>query len=215
MSESFHVNLSYPCSVVLDAKKFNDLTNFLYFCDYLPFEDDLALYLYNLESPLPKDNLYQVWLKLTSWFWRFFFNINTYKYVFCYCGSSRPLGTMVWTNLNLHYVKKISNSGSVVFEKTIFKWLHTIFVFLWLSPLWKLAYPLPKDDLYQVWLKLAFWFWRRFFLKINICKYGFPYYDPSRRPGAMMWTILSVHYIRKLSCKYEVFWLNGSGKEDF
>jgi hypothetical protein len=23
--------------------------------------------------------------------------------------------------------------------------------------------PLPKDDLYQVWLKWARWFWRRFF----------------------------------------------------
>jgi hypothetical protein len=29
-------------------------------CDYLPFEDGLVLYLYNLESPLPKDDLYQV-----------------------------------------------------------------------------------------------------------------------------------------------------------
>jgi hypothetical protein len=29
-----------------------------------PFKEDLALYLNNLEFPLPKDNLYQVWLKL-------------------------------------------------------------------------------------------------------------------------------------------------------
>jgi hypothetical protein len=35
-----------------------------HFCDYLPFEEDLALYLNNLESQLPKDDLYQVWLKL-------------------------------------------------------------------------------------------------------------------------------------------------------
>jgi hypothetical protein len=37
-----------------------DPTPFLHFCDYLPFEEDLALYLNNLESPLPKDELYQV-----------------------------------------------------------------------------------------------------------------------------------------------------------
>jgi hypothetical protein len=27
----------------------------------------------------------------------------------------------------------------------------------------------------------------------------------------MMWTILNLHYIRKLSCKYDLLWLNGSG----
>jgi hypothetical protein len=38
----------------------NDLTPFLHFYDYLPFEEDLALYLNKLEFPSPKDNLYQV-----------------------------------------------------------------------------------------------------------------------------------------------------------
>jgi hypothetical protein len=37
----------------------NDLTPFLHICDYLPFEEDLALYLKKLESPSPKDNLYK------------------------------------------------------------------------------------------------------------------------------------------------------------
>jgi hypothetical protein len=31
----------------------NDPTPFLHFCDYLPFEEDLALYLNKFESPLP------------------------------------------------------------------------------------------------------------------------------------------------------------------
>jgi hypothetical protein len=31
----------------------------------------------------------------------------------------------------------------------------------------------------------------------------------------MMWTILNLYYIRKLSCKYDLFWLSGSGEEDF
>ena len=38
----------------------NDPTPFLHFCDYLPFEEDLVLYLNKLEFPSPKDNLYQV-----------------------------------------------------------------------------------------------------------------------------------------------------------
>jgi hypothetical protein len=36
--------MSYSGPVVLKKKKFNDLTKFLHFCDYLPFEEDLALY---------------------------------------------------------------------------------------------------------------------------------------------------------------------------
>jgi hypothetical protein len=38
----------------------NDPTPILHFCDYLPFEENLALYFNKLESPLPKDDLYQV-----------------------------------------------------------------------------------------------------------------------------------------------------------
>jgi hypothetical protein len=39
-------------------------TKFVHFCDYLPFKNDLGLYLHILESPIPKDDLYEVWLKL-------------------------------------------------------------------------------------------------------------------------------------------------------
>jgi hypothetical protein len=38
----------------------NDPFPFLHFCDYLPFEEDLALDLNKLEFPLPKDSLYHV-----------------------------------------------------------------------------------------------------------------------------------------------------------
>jgi hypothetical protein len=38
----------------------NDPTPILHFCDYLPFEEDLALYLNKFEFPSPNDNLYQV-----------------------------------------------------------------------------------------------------------------------------------------------------------
>jgi hypothetical protein len=36
----------------------NDPTPFLHFCDYLPFEEGLTLYLNTLKFPLPEDNLY-------------------------------------------------------------------------------------------------------------------------------------------------------------
>jgi hypothetical protein len=50
---------------------------------------------------------------------------------------------------------------------------------------------------------------------MTICKYSFPHCDPSRSPGTMMWTILNLHYIRKLSCKSDLFWLTGSGEKEF
>jgi hypothetical protein len=46
--------------VVLEKKILNDPIPFLHFCDYLPFEKDLALYLNKLQFPSPKDTLYQV-----------------------------------------------------------------------------------------------------------------------------------------------------------
>jgi hypothetical protein len=48
----------------------NESTPFSHFCDYLPFEEDLAIYLNKLEFSSSKDNLYQVWLNLACWFWR-------------------------------------------------------------------------------------------------------------------------------------------------
>ena len=60
ISESFHVNITYSGSMVLEKKIFkwpHPIFAF-FFLDYLPFEEDLALYLNNLESPLPKDDLY-------------------------------------------------------------------------------------------------------------------------------------------------------------
>jgi hypothetical protein len=48
----------------------NDPTPFLHFFDYLPFEEDLALYLNKFNFPLSNNNLYQVCLNLVCWFWR-------------------------------------------------------------------------------------------------------------------------------------------------
>ena len=51
---------------------------FLLFRNYLSLENSLTLHLNKLESPLPRDALCQVWLKLTQWFWR---NIFLYNFV--------------------------------------------------------------------------------------------------------------------------------------
>jgi hypothetical protein len=79
--------------------------------------------LYNSEFPLPKDDLYQLWLKLASWFWRRRFLIFFREFLlFCYY---LPLGKGVVLDL------------------------------------YNFESPLPKDDLCQLWLKLALRFWRR------------------------------------------------------
>jgi hypothetical protein len=47
---------------------------FLFFRYYFPLEKGYPLPLNKFESPSPKDDLYQVWLKLAKWFWRRFLN---------------------------------------------------------------------------------------------------------------------------------------------
>jgi hypothetical protein len=115
-------------------------------------------------------------------------------------------------------------SGSVFLEKKIFKWPNPIFAFLRLSPLWRGPGPLFEQFRFpftQGWSKLSLIeigllvLKKKIFPYINMCKYSFPYCGPSRPPGTMMWTILNLHYIRKLLCKYDRFWLSGSGEEDF
>jgi hypothetical protein len=70
--------------VVLGKKIFKWPTPFLHFSDYLPFEKDLALDLYIVEFPLPKDDLWQVWVKLACWIWRRFFLKFSKFLLFCY-----------------------------------------------------------------------------------------------------------------------------------
>jgi hypothetical protein len=85
---------------------------FLPFCDYLSFEKDLT----HFEFPLPKNDIYQVLLKLAWWFWRRYLKIFSKVLLFCYY---LPLVKGVVLHL---YISEFS---------------------------------LPKDDLCQLWLKLA------------------------------------------------------------
>ena len=57
-------------AVVLKRRFLNFVNVFSLFRNYLPLEKGGAYHLNKLESPLPKDALCQVWLKLAQWFWR-------------------------------------------------------------------------------------------------------------------------------------------------
>jgi hypothetical protein len=57
---SCKINMTYFGWVVLKEKIFQWPHQSLHFCDYLPFEEELVLYLYNFEIPLPKNDLYHV-----------------------------------------------------------------------------------------------------------------------------------------------------------
>jgi hypothetical protein len=114
------------------------------------------------------------------------FNINKCKYGFPYCVLTWPLGTMMWTILNLHYIRKLSCkyglfwlSGSGGFQMTPPHFCNYLpfeeDLSLYLN---NLELPLPKDDLCQAWLKFACWFWRRGFLTIFSVFLLFCYYLP-------------------------------------
>jgi hypothetical protein len=64
--------------VVLEKNILKIFFVYFYSCYYLPLEKGAALHFNKLESPHPKDNLCQVWLKLAQWFGRRrFLNIFT------------------------------------------------------------------------------------------------------------------------------------------
>jgi hypothetical protein len=92
------------------------------FCDYLPFEKELAFYLNKLEFPSSKDNLYQVSMKSALWFLR-----RRFLNIFC---------VFLLFRYNLPLEKGTT--------------LH----------LYKFESPPSKDDMCNVWLKLAQRFWR-------------------------------------------------------
>jgi hypothetical protein len=92
MSGGFDVNLSFSGQVVVLKKIFFLFLHFFFWCDNLPSEDDLALYLNNFAFPLHKDALYQIWLKLTSLFWRRFLKIFSVFFFFFTCLQLSPLG---------------------------------------------------------------------------------------------------------------------------
>jgi hypothetical protein len=124
ISESFHVNMTYSGSVILEKKI---------------FKWPHPIYAFLRLSPL--------WRGPGPLFEQF-----------------RIPFTQGW------FMSSLIEIGLLVLEKKIFKNFQCIFTLLWLSPLREgqspsfeqFRIPSPqKDDLCQVWLKLAKWFWRR------------------------------------------------------
>jgi hypothetical protein len=71
--------------LVLEKKIFKNikiLSAILLFCYYLPLEKGYSLHLNKFESPSPKNDLCQVWLKLAQWFWRRFLNDSMHFNIF-------------------------------------------------------------------------------------------------------------------------------------
>ena len=178
----------------------NDPIPFLHFCDYLPFEEDLVLYLNKLEFTLSKNNLYQVWLNLACWFCRRrFLKISVYFYYFVIISHWRraipffwtsPLPPkddlcQVWLKLAQWFWRKFLNDLALFwhfcdylpFEEELALYLT------------KTESPSPKNNLYQVWLNLACWFWRRRFLKKFSAFLLFCYYLPLEMDNPFIWTI--------------------------
>ena len=95
-----------------------------YFVSILPLKKDMALPLIKLESPLPKDALCQVWLKLASWFQGIFF-LNSFN-VFTLFPTYLPLVKGV----TLHFNKFESSLPKEALCKVWLKLTQWIYRFL-------------------------------------------------------------------------------------
>ena len=85
----------------INRRFLNIFNKILLFRYYLPLEKGMAFYLNKLESPLPKDALCQVWLKLVKWFWsRRFFNIFNNYYIFAIISPGKRASPFIWRILN-------------------------------------------------------------------------------------------------------------------
>jgi hypothetical protein len=141
-------------------KYVNDPTLFLHFCarDHPSFEEDLVLHLNKLEFLSCNNGLYQVLLKSARCFiFKDYFQSTTVKIISSLQGSygpSRPLGTIIYTRFNLHYVRKLSCRSELFWlsdlENKNFQWPHPIFEFLWLSPLGRKAGPSFRHFFYSL-----------------------------------------------------------------
>jgi hypothetical protein len=112
-----------------------------------PFEEDLDLHLNKLEFPSCKKCLHQVWLKLT----KCFILKDSFQYT------------------NVKIVSPLVSPILTLRDHNLYKLKSALCHLLLLSPLGEgqspsfdqFRTPSPKDDLCQIWLKLAQWFWRR------------------------------------------------------
>ena len=164
-------------------ERFLNVVNvFSLFHDYLPLEKGMALQQNKLEFPLSKDALYQVRLKLAQWFWRrrFLIILNMILHFRYYLPFEKG-ATLHLNNLDTPLTKDAVcqdwfKQGQWFWRRRFSNILNRNSLFRYYLPLEKgvdlnlnkLESPPPKDAFYQVWLKLAQWFWRRRLLNIFI-----------------------------------------------
>ena len=107
------------------------------------------------------------------------------------------------------FVQRLIKIGSVVLEENIFRsWQGDLLFLNYFSlvegrglHLNKPKFPLLKDDLHHVWLKLAEWFWRRRFSKVSM--WCFLLITHNYGHSNDRWLILS--WINHQKIKYFVF----------
>jgi hypothetical protein len=137
-----------------------------------------------------------------------------------------PRGPIICTSLKLNisvsfHVNIWVILGQWFSRKKKLNYLAKFLHFVIISPLkrtWPFIWTIQNSFYPRIICTKFDWNWpagsgEDFFLYINTSEYGFPYCGPSRPPGTMIWRNLNLHYIRKLSCKYDLFWLIGSWKD--
>ena len=103
---------------------FNFVNVFSLLCNYLPLENGRTFHLKKLESPSPKDALWQVWLKLVQWFWRrrFLNFVNVISLFHNYLPLEKENSfEQTWILITQGcFVPRLVQIGSVVLQKKIF-----------------------------------------------------------------------------------------------
>ena len=124
----------------------NFVNVFSLFLNYLPLEKGGTLHLKKLKSPLPKDALCQVWLKLAQWFWRRRF--SNFVNVFSLFRNYLPLEKDTVLHLN-----KLNSLHSTLFRNYLpLEKGEALHLKKNLNPLH------PRMLLTKVWIKFAEWF---------------------------------------------------------
>ena len=121
----------------------------LYFCYFMlsPLGKFGALHLNKLESPLIKDTLCKVWLKLAQWFWRRrFLNFIDIFSLFPNYLPLEKVGALHFNNLKSPSPKddkvlSLVDTGPLVMEKKIFKIRQCIFRNFVIFTCWNRMWP--------------------------------------------------------------------------
>jgi hypothetical protein len=135
-----------------------------------------------------------------------------------------PLFKQTWIPFTkVYFVFSLIKFGLLVLEKKILKNFQYIFTLSLLSPLGERLspsfeqtwYPLPKNDLCQVRLKLAQWFSSRRFLNDATPFLHFCDYLPFEEDLALYLSKLKFSLTRIICTKFDWIWPSGSGEQDF